>query len=346
VAKREYQAGVTLSQMGRYTEAKDHLCVSSAYQPNNAYYSLALGVFSERACGVPVDFDTVVGDLPTRALAVADLRESEQWFSRSLKTNPGDDAAMHNLGWIEALRGNWQSAECRFRSSVNTDPRESVYWASLGLTLEVMRKTREAANAYREAVTVEPGFADSALFNRLEARNPDVAANALNGALADLLIEAQQQPSPLVLARLGRLYLSIGQSERAEVCLKAAASILSNLPMVWVNLGTIESTRGRTTSARLYFRRGILLGEDTGQAWFRLAQLEEATGYYNNAAFAYWQAKHGTVISRHAMRVSQMYGVPALTDDILPKGFLEYCRPSRHKTAAAEWLTKHGLEVW
>ena len=97
----------------------------------------------------------------TEALAGGDLETAEARFALALEYHPRFVEALVNLGLVEMQRGNFARARLEFERAcrINADLAQPHH--ALGVLAERERRPDVAAELYREALRVNPGFAPS-----------------------------------------------------------------------------------------------------------------------------------------------------------------------------------------
>lgn len=97
----------------------------------------------------------------TEALASGDLETAEARFALALEYHPRFIEALVNLGLVEMQRGNFERARLEFERArrINADLAQPHH--ALGVLAERERRPDVAAEHYREALRVNPGFAPS-----------------------------------------------------------------------------------------------------------------------------------------------------------------------------------------
>jgi tetratricopeptide (TPR) repeat protein len=99
--------------------------------------------------------------LGAEALARGDLEAADARLSLALEYSPEFVEALTNLGLVEIRRGNFTRAEQLLSRSRRLNPDIAQTHHGLGVLEERRSRLDLAANHYREALLVDPGFADA-----------------------------------------------------------------------------------------------------------------------------------------------------------------------------------------
>ena len=97
----------------------------------------------------------------TAALAAGDLETAEARFALALEYHPRFVEALTNLGLVEMQRGNLALARLQFERARRINPDSAQPHHALGVLAERERRPDIAAEHYRDALKVNPGFGPS-----------------------------------------------------------------------------------------------------------------------------------------------------------------------------------------
>jgi tetratricopeptide (TPR) repeat protein len=182
---------------------------------------------------------------------------------------------------------------------------------------------------------------DSRFFQDLSKRSPLEAARVVADAAAYLENEAREHSSPILEARLGKIYLHLGRTEEAAAVLSRALSKLPNLSKVWSNLGLTYARTGQDSPMKQCFEKAVFLDPNDFSSLFHLAELYDRTSRIDDALPYYRQALEGWLNqpSPHAQRASRIYHCQyTAPDDVIPNGLLAYCSPMLDARSVASKL--------
>jgi len=97
-------------------------------------------------------------------LETAATLDAEDAYRRALALDPRHFDARLNLGRLRHEAGDLRAAEEHYRLAAQARPDDPTPSFNLGVALEDRKRYEEAAIAYQQAITADPGFAD-AYFN-------------------------------------------------------------------------------------------------------------------------------------------------------------------------------------
>ncbi|CCB65555.1 MULTISPECIES: tetratricopeptide repeat protein [unclassified Hyphomicrobium] len=156
-----------------------------------------------------------------QSLKAGRLDESEIAHRRVLSLVPEHPPSLHHLGLIAFQRRDLEGAVDFIRQSVTAKPDYHEAWLNLAIILGELSRSKEAIEACRECLALQPGNANghAILGNLLRVANND--AEAMTAYLNALNLKPNQ---PLVLARLGELHFKSNDIESATAyCNRALA---------------------------------------------------------------------------------------------------------------------------
>lgn len=319
-----------LNQKGRPPERQSiEQAVSSS--PGNAYYLACQGLFLVRAGAGRFDAASFL----SKSYAVSEgeaerLREAARYYERALALNPLDDGNYHNLGWLYAYLGEKEQALLNFRKAVSLDNSIALYHISLGLLHEQGGENEDAYREYELAVRLSPAVLDSHFFRDLRERSPATADRVVAGCISHLEEQLGRDRGTNLKAKLGKLYLHVNLLDKAAALLKEVVSEQPNLSRPWHNLGLIYEMQGDEWAMRNAFQKAVFLDGEDAVAWFRLADMQDRRHNSQAALNSYLRALKGWVNTRseHAARAARTYRTQSFVlDDVVPNGFLSYCKP-------------------
>lgn len=192
--------------------------------------------------------------------------------------------AWHNLGWLDASRGNYARAAAAFRRALEIQPGSRQTALALAETWRRAGYSKKAAALYGERLAAEPG--DMELRNRYIQVLRD--AGDLEQALAETKIalgQAGENNAQTVLAynSLGLIYYKMEKLELAETALRKALDLDKESAFVWNNLGLVAFARGRDQEAFLNFQKASELDPKYVEARLNKAIVYMDCGDYKRA---------------------------------------------------------------
>ena len=247
-------------------------------------------------------------------------------FRAAVKLNGRDAVAHHDLAWLEHLAGNAAEARAEWKRAVEIDPDNTVFRLSLGMFLDEAGETAEAMNQYNAAVQISPAALDSPFF----ARHAALAKRVAEYCTKETERRLANGKDPVLMARLGKLYLYLGDAPKAAEALTEAANALPNLPLVWFNLGEFRRLQGENAEAIANYKRAVFLDAKLAGPHLRLGELESSRKGIDELRLAVqaWSrvnpvtASHNNRLFRSGFKTN-----PQKIDDLLPTTLVWYLGP-------------------
>src|SRR5882724_2531809 len=197
----------SMDQAG-YPAAQRQIEMAVSLDPGNADYLAHSALLHERLIEKPFEINVLFEKkLDLSGEQTQHVRTAIDLYQRALLLNPTDDGFMHNLGWLYQLLGDRQSAIDYFKRAIAANGYVALYHISLGLLREQGGERAEAEREYRTALRLSPAILDSPFFLDLQKRAPEESENLVNGGIADLEELVRKTNSPILKAKLGRLYI-------------------------------------------------------------------------------------------------------------------------------------------
>ena len=192
--------------------------------------------------------------------------------------------AWHNLGWLDASRGNFARAAAAFRRALDIQPGSRETALALAETLRRAGYSKKAAALYGDRLAASPGD--------MELRNRYIQVLRDGGDLEEALTQtkialgqAGENTAQTVLAynSLGLIYYKMEKLELAETALKKALELDGQSAFVWNNLGLVAFARGRDQEAFLNFQKASELDPKYVEARLNKAIVFMDCGDYKHA---------------------------------------------------------------
>lgn len=233
-------------------------------------------------------------DLLSRGVAAQQagrLDEAERLYRTVAEGSPAYPYALHYLGWLAHVRGDYALAVERFRAAIALDGGVAQFHCNLGNSLSRLGRYAEAEDAYRQAEALAPELIEVG-FNRgiLAERQGDWA-----GAEARYrrLVEREPAFAPAV-KRLAAL-LAVRQPRLAEQLLDRHAAcfgphIAPARAEVLMHAAQMLEAAGNVAAAIEVLTRATSLVASDAELWARLGQLYLGQGFKQQAWEAYKRA--------------------------------------------------------
>jgi tetratricopeptide (TPR) repeat protein len=316
---------------GNYMEAEKELNIALQLFPNNAPYQSHRALLYERM--LHQEFNIEIFFNCHTVLNENQLNNIEQAiasYKKALSLNPYDDSYHHNLAWLYFLSKRETEAFDSLKQAITLDNSIPIYHISLGLLYEQSDEIDSALNEYLLAITQSPNILNSQFFEDLQKRNPEYSNNIVPAAIENLEARLKQTNDPISKAKLGKLYLHNGETEKAKYTLEQVIKDLPNLSLPWFNLGYIYELDGKRDIALDCYEKALFLDGTDALPWIHIARIHDSQGRLQEATYSYSKAVECGlyVSSEHAKRGSRIYHAQlSLGDDVIPNGLLTYCNP-------------------
>jgi tetratricopeptide (TPR) repeat protein len=79
-----------------------------------------------------------------------------KWYKKAIDTNPRESSTFYSLGWIYKNRQEYSKAVECFRKSVEKHSTNTIAYANMGICLLHLEKYQDAFNAFKRAKELLP----------------------------------------------------------------------------------------------------------------------------------------------------------------------------------------------
>ena len=189
----------------------------------------------------------------TRSHRAGNLGEAERLYRSILKGNPGDAAALNQLGVLAAQTGRRDLAAELIGRAIEVEPGNSEFHYNAGLAAQSLGDRAAAIACYRRALDLHPDYADA-------------------------------------LANLGNLLIIERQASEAEDCFRRALELNPGNPGYHNNLGTVLMAQHRNDEAEACFREALRLKPDFPEALNGLGLAVAQLGQHDDAVRSFREA--------------------------------------------------------
>jgi predicted aspartyl protease len=107
--------------------------------------------------------------------------EAEERYSAALERDPALPAALHGVGRSLAARNQLTEAEAQVASAAAGEPKDPLFWMTLGTIYERQWRYRDAVSAYRKSLALLPARAWDDAARRTRERSDFLASFGANG---------------------------------------------------------------------------------------------------------------------------------------------------------------------
>lgn len=91
---------------------------------------------------------------------LGDFKDAIRCYKASLKLQSANPSALNNLGTAQELLGNLPAAEREFRKAIRLNPDDAKALSNLGTNLLNQREYEKGAEAYQQALAIDPHILD------------------------------------------------------------------------------------------------------------------------------------------------------------------------------------------
>jgi tetratricopeptide (TPR) repeat protein len=332
-AESHFQKALIYNQDGRLMYASFEMEEAMRLSPDNAYYPAEKGLIllriAEKAEGGHLLAKFNTDKLQISQIGMKYINDSMRFYQIALSLNPHDASFHHNLGWLFWFKGDKQTAIACMKRAVDSWRKDAAYFVSLGLMLDKNGDSKGANEAYQSALELSPRLLDSRLYADLRKSDPGKSDSILQKAIAGLEEEKRLRPNPIILARLGKIYLGKNR-EAASANLNESLEQLPNMSIAWFNLGLFYESNNNFDDAIKCFEKSAFLEAFESQVFAKLGDSYNELGRTKEAMAQYEKAISTDLLERseHSKMALNLYHSQyAESNDLVPKGLIFYCRP-------------------
>ncbi|MEO1512205.1 MAG: tetratricopeptide repeat protein, partial [Planctomycetota bacterium] len=238
------------------------------------------GTSSERAAEVRVAEATALKDQGIDERALAE-------FERAIEENPDLTVAYMGAADIYRERGDYTSAERRYREATELEPRNFEAQYYLGLCLQLLDRAAEAVRVYLTALALRPDDFDANLNLATAYIQLDEPAQARPYAERAVRIRPDDGPARV---NLGAVYADLEEHGSAVVEYRQAAELMELSPELLLNLAESLGRTGRYAEMSATLEQAVRIEpspiayERLGSALFRLKDYDASLDAFRDAA--------------------------------------------------------------
>lgn len=208
------------------------------------------------------------------------LAEAKAIYDEILHANPRHSDALHFLGLLACQIQQYDAGITLMRQSIAILP-NAIYHNNLGNALREHGQLKQSIDSYREAVTLNPGYAEAHnnLGNALrEDRQPDAAMRSCAQAL-------ELRPGYAeAYNNLGNALKDLGETDSAVLAYRKAISFRQHYADAHNNLGNALTEQGKYDEAITSYHSAIALAPNRALIHNSLGTLYLARGELAEAA--------------------------------------------------------------
>lgn len=307
--------------------AECHINRAIDFDKDNAIYYSNLAVLKARQLNVCFDSIKIVcyNENPKGKQLLETLKGL---YTKASELNPSDAGFIHNLGWIYFFQGDTINTLRMLNQAVEFDSSCALYHLSLGIVWETRNNLHRALNCYSDAIRLSPDILDSQFFKNFKSKHPILSDSLLNIVRTSLEQSVRQTNSPILKARLGKIYLADGRYTLAKQIFQDVTQQLPNLNRPWYYSGFISEIENDTISFKKEYQRSLFLDPNDylpniqmGNYYFNF-EPKSALAYYKNAL-----KSSCNLFSDHYYKSTRVYESKGIPNDIVPQSLLVYIKP-------------------
>jgi tetratricopeptide (TPR) repeat protein len=174
-----------------------------------------------------------------------DSKKAEEELQSALKLQPYSEEAATTLAYLYNEEGTPQKA-AELLAGIPEDDRSSRLYSALGYTYEEQKETRQAIQAYRKSVELDPDNLDAVrglAENLANDGQPDAALEQYKS-----IVDADPQDAQTYM-RMAEIYRRTGKLDLAMDALKKAQNYVEDSLEVPYNMAIIYAAQGRFDDA-------------------------------------------------------------------------------------------------
>jgi tetratricopeptide (TPR) repeat protein len=215
-----------------------------------------------------------------------DWRDNFTLYTKTLSFCPDAYYVRRDLGSEYWQKEDLESAEREWRETLQTAPRYSLAYSSLGLLELKRQRYPEAIEFFKKALELNPRNASARLYlgvSYMDTHMLQLAEPELRTAVSAYAFDANARNA------LGKFYLEEGRAAEAEQQFLRSVEIEPNI-MGYSNLGVIYWQRGDTELAEKEWREALRLAPNSASLLSDLGLVSTRRGHYAEAASYFRQA--------------------------------------------------------
>lgn len=270
-----------------------------------------------RARGAAISIHDRLLESATERHRAGNLPEARRLYAQLLAADPDHEVALFRSGLLDLQERRLDDALKSIRKATLAAPRNARYQIALGQVLEAMQRWDQAAQAYRCALTADPGWQDDpAILGRLgtalremgdvdaaipvleraAALDPQTPSHAVNLAVAlnqrrdfvaaDAVLRTVLEREPRnadAAFNLGNALRGLRQSREAAACFRLAADSRPGFADALNNLGNALKDLGDYAPAVAAFEEALRVRPDHVAALNNLGCLKRTLGRSDEA---------------------------------------------------------------
>lgn len=266
----------------QFDKALKHVKQINIHKIKNSQLIATCGIVYERMA-----FDTTCKDyfpITNNYTCLKLLEKSKYCFTKAIELNPYEDVYYHNLSWLYHIQNKNDSALYYIDKAIDILSNSSIYYLSKGIFLEKTNPL-QAFDSYKESIKLSPDITNSKILNTFNQAELIKKDSLIRSAICDLKEYQELNYSTIILARIGKLYLDIGNIDSANIVFKKVVEELPNLNRPWYYLGYINEIQSNYPVMLDYYHKAIFLDADDYLPMKRLSIYYEMIADSSNSEY-------------------------------------------------------------
>ncbi|MDR2131613.1 MAG: O-antigen ligase family protein [Odoribacteraceae bacterium] len=190
------------------------------------------------------------------------LDQAEYYLNEAISKNRHDGMIRYHLALILGGKKDHEQALQTLKELTSQFPNKSLYLLE---TFNLLRESGEADSSFQyllRAVKLSPDLLDTPYLQHILTTDSSINVSLKRDLLHNLSTD-QSNSDPVLLAKNGKIYLSLGFEKEAKQCLDKAISLLPNLIYPYYYLSRIATHQNDSYSAMIYLKQFVWLSTGT-----------------------------------------------------------------------------------
>ena len=194
-------------------------------------------------------------------ICFSDIPIINELLTEAHSMSPQEPIFALNYSLIKMIQGEKESAQTILDPFANEAFATREILLVEGMLNELNGNRMDASYYYSKAIARFTDITESVFWEDLRKRDPDLASQSFKDALERMVSLYNNGNDPIVAAKLGKLYYSGGDLEKAQSLLEYALQELPTLNRTWYYLGCIMEDKRDKALALKYFSKSFELDD-------------------------------------------------------------------------------------
>jgi tetratricopeptide (TPR) repeat protein len=185
------------------------------------------------------------------------LEDAENCLEKALSLNSHDNMIRYHIALVLQEQGKNAASLLILKDLASRFPEKSLYQLSVFDALYKSGQYEASFPSLLQSVKSSPNLLNSRYLNDLLSEDVTMKEWLHNELLRD--ISKETVSDPVILAKHGSLFLSLGFENEAKKCLEQALLLLPNLVYPYYYLSEIEANQKNNEQAMIYLKKFVFL---------------------------------------------------------------------------------------